>query len=148
MIILFIGPILWVMTSGLFFVGGITDKLICQTLQDPQNAESVLYNSINSFLNETLIENLPLNDSSNNSFKIDRLLESCEKGHGLLKVLHIDVNLIEILSSQGNFSKKEIKSKLDELVDKGVDKVVEKINFKPEMEKYINDIGNYTNSIG
>ena len=141
MIILFIGPILWVMTSGLFFVGGITDKLICQTLQDPHNAESVLYNSINTFLNKTLVENLSSNNSSNNSFKIDSILESCEKGHGLLKVFHIDVNLIEILSSQGNFSTKEIKSKLDELVDEGVDQVVEKINLKPEMEKYMTNIG-------
>ena len=141
MIILFIGPILWVMTSGLFFVGGITDKLICQTLQDPRNAESVFYNSINTVLNKTLVENLPLNTSSNNSFKIDSLLESCEKGHGLLKVFHIDVNLIEILSSQGNFSKKEIKSKLDELVDEGVDQVVEKIDLKPEIENYMKNIG-------
>ena len=140
LVILFIGPILWLMTSVLFMAGGISDKLICQTLQEPEKSESVLYNSINSALQQTLSENLPSSYSSNNTFKIESILQSCEDGKGLLNVFEIDVDWNKSLSDHGNISNDEIREKLIDLVNEGINVTVDKIELKTKVQNNIDKI--------
>ena len=140
-VVLFIGPILWAMTSILFLVGGISDKLICQTLQEPENSESFLYNSINSALNQTLSENLPSKGVANDSFTIDSLLESCKGGKGLLEVFKIKLDWDESLATHGNIRTDQIRSNITQLVDKGIDKAVESLILNPEMQNNLEKIG-------
>ena len=140
-VVLFVGPILWTLTSVLFLVGGISDKLICQTLQEPENSESVLYNSINSALNKTLSENLPSNGEINHNFTIDGLLESCKEGKGLLEVFKIKVDWDESLATHGNIRTDQIRNNITSLVDKGIDKAVESLVLNSEIQNSLEKIG-------
>ena len=110
--------------------GGISDKLNCQTLKEPETSESALYNSINSALDQTLRENLPSSDSPNNSFKIGNILNSCEEGKGLLNAFEIEVDWNESLANHGNISTNEIRGKLIDLVNRGIDDVKEYDHFQ------------------
>ena len=84
-ILLFFGFFLWTTTSVLFVIGGLSDKLICQTLEDPLNSETVLYHSINTRLRDLINETLSI--EANKTITYDQLIGSCKEDKSLLDVL-------------------------------------------------------------
>ena len=83
--LLFFGFLLWTTTSVLFVIGGLSDKLICQTLEDPLNSETVLYHSINTRLRDLINESLSI--QPNQTITYDQLIGSCKEDKSLLDVL-------------------------------------------------------------
>ena len=84
-ILLFFGFFLWTTTSVLFVIGGLSDKLVCQTLEDPLNSETVLYHSINTRFRDVINENLSI--EQNQTITYDHLIGSCKEDKSLLDVL-------------------------------------------------------------
>ena len=142
-IVLLIGPILWIVTSSIFLFGGFSDKLICQTLQGKPHAETVLYDFINEAMNDFIrssMNNIPLGDKVNGTFKYDNLINSCNENQGLLEVFNIEINYQEYLNQYDEFNTSEIKDKLKEMVNQGINGAASSLVIDPDTKDNINQI--------
>ena len=139
-ILLISGFFLWMITTLLFLVGGMSDKLVCQMLEDPKNSE--LYNATTSAFDSLFHDILNIDNIENQTFKYDEIIDSCGNNGSIYNVFHLDLvyNITELENWQETYNISEISDQVLEAVGNGITDLVESMKIDEDIEKGINDI--------
>ena len=134
-LVLFFGLFLWLTTTYLFVIGGLSDKVICQTLEDPENTESLIYDTANQALDKLIRQLIPSNKTFNETFTYDKFIQACKENKSLYEALDLHqifdlentFNYKEFLKINSNITFDEIKNKLKVKINEGVKDAINKV---------------------
>ena len=82
------GFFLWIITTLLFLIGGISDKLVCQMLEDPKSSE--LYNATSDAFDSLFHDILGIDNIENETFIYDEIINSCKNDSSIYTVFHLE----------------------------------------------------------
>ena len=143
-ILLFSGFFLWIITTILFLLGGVSDKLICQTLEDPENSE--IYDATNEALNTLFHDALGIEELNNVTFSYDKIIESCgnPETSSIYNVFDLQYvyNISDLRNWKEDFKINDMIASAKTEINKGIDDLVEDLKINSETEKKIRDIAN------
>ena len=143
-ILLFSGFFLWIITTILFLLGGVSDKLICQTLEDPKNSE--IYDATNEALNTLFHDALGIEELNNVTFSYDKIIESCgnPETSSIYNVFDLQYvyNISDLRNWKEDFKINDMIASAKTEINKGIDDLVEDLKINSETEKKIRDIAN------
>ena len=141
-ILLFFGFFLWTTTSVLFVIGGLSDKLVCQTLEDPLNSETILYHSINTRFRDLINESLSI--EQNQTITYDQLIGSCKEDKSLLDVLPLQSihDLIDQFEYRNmtNINEKDINNKIRKMIDNAISNAVSHLTIDHNTKVRLNEM--------
>ena len=141
-ILLFFGFFLWTTTSVLFVIGGLSDKLVCQTLEDPLNSETVLYHSVNTRLRDLINESLSIQPNQTTTY--DQLIGSCKEDKSLLDVLplqgiHDVIDQFEY-RNMTNLNEKEINNQLRKMIGNAISNAMSHLTIDHNTKVRLNEM--------
>ena len=143
-ILLFSGFFLWIITTILFLLGGVSDKLICQTLEDPVNSE--IYDATNEALNTLFHDALGIEELNNITFSYDKIIESCGNPETSSIYNVFDLQYVYNISDLKNWKETfEINQTIETAkteINRGITDLVDDLKINPETEQKIRDIAN------
>ena len=141
-ILLFSGFFLWIITTILFLLGGVSDKLICQTLEDPVNSE--IYNATNEALNTLFHDALGIEELNNITFSYDKIIESCgnPETSSIYNVFDLQYvyNISDLKNWKEEFEINEMIASAKTEINKGIDDLVNDLQIDPDIENQIRQI--------
>ena len=141
-ILLFSGFFLWIITTILFLLGGVSDKLICQTLEDPENSE--IYDATNEALNTLFHDALGIEDLNNVTFSYDKIIESCgnPETSSIYNVFDLQYvyNISDLKNWKEDFEINDMIETAKTEINKGIDDLVKDLEIDPDVEKQIRQI--------
>ena len=148
-ILLTFGFFLWIITTLLFLIGGISDKLVCQTLEHPNSSE--LYNATNAAFDSLFHDILGIDDIANETFSYDEIIESCKNDGSIYSVFHLDfvynISVLEDWKTTYNIS--GVTDDVLAEVEKGVDGLVDATTINQDIKDGILEIADsFTNLTG
>ena len=141
-ILLFFVFFLWTTTSVLFVIGGLSDKLVCQTLEDPSNSETILYHSINTRLRDLINESLSI--EQNQTITYDQLIGSCKEDKSLLDVLPLQSihDLIDQFEYRNmtNINENDINNQLRKMIGNAISNVMSHLTIDEDTKVRLSEM--------
>ena len=126
----------------MFLLGGVSDKLICQTLEDPVNSE--IYNATNEALNTLFHDALGIEELNNITFSYDKIIESCgnPETSSIYNVFDLQYvyNISDLKNWKEDFEINDMIASAKTEINKGIDDLVEDLEIDPDIEKQIRQI--------
>ena len=126
----------------MFLLGGVSDKLICQTLEDPVNSE--IYDATNEALNTLFHDALGIEELNNVTFSYDKIIESCGNPETSSIYNVFDLQYVYNISNLKNWKEDfEINDMIETAkieIDNGITDLVKDLEIDPDTEKKIREI--------
>ena len=141
-ILILSGFFLWIITTILFLLGGVSDKLICQTLEDPENSE--IYDATNEALNNFLHDALGIEELNNVTFSYDKIIKSCgdSETSSIYNVFDLQYvyNISDLRNWKETFQINEMIETAKIEINNGIDDLVKDLEIDLDTEKKIREI--------
>ena len=139
-IILVFGVLLWLITTLLFLIGGMSDKLVCQTLKDPSSSE--IYEAASDAFNTFLHDTLSIEEIENATFEFDKIIDSCAEDGSIYSVFNLSLvyNISELLDWQETYNISVIIDQATTSIDDGIDELVDGLVIDDDTRKGIEEI--------
>ena len=126
-LILIFGCFLWLMTTLLFVIGGLSDKLICQTLEDPRKSE--IYNATNLAFDRILHDVLDIKEIENIKFQYDEIINSCKDDISINEVFNLSLigNTTDLTNWKDDYNSADIIDSAQRKLDQELKKLANKL---------------------
>jgi hypothetical protein len=134
------GFFLWLITTLLFLVGGISDKLVCQTLEDPSSSE--IYNATSEAFNTLLHNALSLDDIENVTFDYAKIIDSCSEDKSIYTVFNLSLiyDINELTNWKEDYNISDITEQAMTKIDDGITELVNGLTIDPDIKDGVNKI--------
>ena len=118
----------------------MSDKLVCQMLEDPQSSE--LYDATTDAFDSLFHDILDIDEISNQTFRYDEIIDSCKNDGSIYNVFHLDLvyNISELQNWQETYNISEISDEVLAEVGNGITDLVNSMTIDDTTKDGINEI--------